>query len=321
MLLTVLVVVCPQRLIADTISPLLVQINELRPEMFGVNQQRPPALPEFFHPKVVLPGACAPIPISSPAARWAPDSRRWYQCPGGLRGGKISIEYGGPRPAVLTAIRINFLSGETLSGLLRPGETDWQVPAAETWRAVAAQYTIVGIGHILQSVDHLLFVMCLLWIAGSMHRVLITITGFTLAHSVTLILSALNVVEVPGPPIEAAISLSILFLAAEIARGKHNSVSWRYPIAVSSVFGLLHGLGFAEALKQIGLPHTELITGLLFFNVGVEIGQLAFVLVAISVQQALARTRIDWPWIVRRIPIYMIGAMSATWTIRGVLSF
>jgi hypothetical protein len=167
----------------------------------------------------------------------------------------------------------------------------------------------------------LLFVMCLLWIAGSMHRVAITITGFTLAHSVTLILSALNLVEVPGPPIEAAISLSILFLAAEIARGKHNSVSWRYPIVVSSVFGLLHGLGFAEALKQIGLPHTELITGLLFFNVGVEIGQLAFVLVAISVQQALARTRIDWPWIVKRIPIYMIGAMSATWTIRGVLAF
>ena len=153
---------------------------------------------------------------------------------------------------------------------------------------VAVQYTWLGMEHIWIGFDHLLFVLCLIWIAGSLRRILITITGFTLAHSVTLALSALQIVVLPVPPIEAVIALSVLFLATEIARGEggfngakgangaSGALTWRYPIAVSSTFGLLHGLGFAAVLNEIGLPQTELVTGLVFFNVGVEIGQVVF---------------------------------------------
>jgi hydrogenase/urease accessory protein HupE len=131
--------------------------------------------------------------------------------------------------------------------------------------------------HIWTGIDHLLFVTCLLWIAQTSRRILITITGFTFAHSITLVLSALNIVRVPVPPVEAAIALSVAFLAAEVIRGPRHNLVWQYPIVVSSAFGLLHGFGFAAALAEIGLPQTELAVGLLCFNVGVEIGQVLFV--------------------------------------------
>ncbi len=118
-------------------------------------------------------------------------------------------------------------------------------------------------------------------IAGTWRRILITITGFTIAHSITLALSALGLVRVPIPAVEAAIALSIVFLAVEIVRGDKTSLTYRYPIAVSSSFGLLHGFGFAAVLGETGLPQTEIPAALLFFNVGVELGQIAFVLAVV----------------------------------------
>jgi hydrogenase/urease accessory protein HupE len=131
--------------------------------------------------------------------------------------------------------------------------------------------------HIWGGPDHLLFVAGLMLLARRPRRIVWAITGFTVAHSITLSVAALGLFRLPVAPVEAMIALSILFLAAEIARGDAASFSHRYPIALSFVFGLLHGFGFASALGEIGLPRTELTTGLLFFNVGVEIGQLAFI--------------------------------------------
>ena len=161
------------------------------------------------------------------------------------------------------------MTGENHTVTLTRGELVWRVPLREEVATVAVQYTWLGMEHIWIGFDHLLFVLCLIWIAGGIRRILVTITGFTLAHSVTLVLAALEVVSLPVPPIEAVIALSVLFLASEIARGKQDNLTWRYPIAVSSSFGLLHGLGFAAVLGEIGLPQTELVTGLVFFNVGV----------------------------------------------------
>ena len=131
------------------------------------------------------------------------------------------------------------------------------MPDAENRFAVATEYTWLGIEHIWIGIDHLLFVACLLFIAKTSRRVLITITGFTVAHSITLALSALDLVRIPTPPVEAAIALSVVFMAWEIAKGNMNSLTHRYPIAVSSSFGLLHGFGFAAVLRDIGLPQDK----------------------------------------------------------------
>lgn len=194
---------------------------------------------------------------------------------GGFSGAEILIE-GLSRTATDALIRIENLKGNPIIGRLTSSDPSMVVPEAPTSVEVAKTYTIFGIEHIWAGIDHLLFIGCLLFVAGTWKRILITITGFTVAHSVTLALAALEIVQLPIAPVEATIALSIVFLAVEIARGNEKSLTFRYPIAVSSSFGLLHGFGFASVLQEIGLPQEEVVTALLFFNVGVEIGQVIF---------------------------------------------
>ena len=171
-------------------------------------------------------------------------------------------------------MRLQRISGEVRSTVMEPDQTRWKIPARETPGGVAADYFELGVRHILSGVDHLLFLMCLLIISATWRRILITVTGFTLAHSLTLALSALGFIQMPVAAVEAIIALSILFVATEIARNRRDTLTWRHPITVSSSFGLLHGMGFAAALSATGLPQTEITTALLFFNLGVEAGQL-----------------------------------------------
>ena len=157
-------------------------------------------------------------------------------------------------------------------------------------------------------------------------------TGFTVAHSITLALAALNLVRVPVPPVEAAIALSIVFLATEIARDRHDTLTWRYPIAVAGSFGLLHGFGFASVLNEIGLPQTEIPAALLFFNVGVEVGQILFVSVIVGVGGALAAFGLIQrdgsignegviPLRFTRPAAYIAGSLAAYWMIDRVVGF
>jgi hydrogenase/urease accessory protein HupE len=222
------------------------------------------------------------------------------------------------------------LSGETHSILASPKQTEVSIPEKESFGAVARDYLWLGVQHILGGYDHLLFLVCLMLIAGTGRRILITITGFTIAHSVTLVLSALGVVHVPIPPVEAAIALSIVFLAVEIVRGDPSSLTYRYPIAVSSSFGLLHGFGFAAVLGETGLPQTEITTALLFFNVGVEIGQIVFVVAIIAIYQAIRH--VGSAFLDRGVSIaglrslqtpaaYAVGMLAAFWLIERIASF
>jgi hydrogenase/urease accessory protein HupE len=160
--------------------------------------------------------------------------------------------------------------------------------------------------------------------------VLITITGFTIAHSITLALAALDVIRIPTPPVEAAIALSVVFLAWEIVKNDETQLTYRYPVAVSMSFGLLHGLGFAAVLRDIGLPQTELPTALLFFNVGVEIGQILFVLALVALF-LLARPvlrkvlesddhDVHWNWITTPAS-YVIGGVASYWLIDRISGF
>lgn len=183
------------------------------------------------------------------------------------------------------------------------------------WTKIASAYTGLGVEHILSGIDHLLFVLSLLFLVGFNRKLLLTITAFTLAHSLTLALSALGWLSLRSPPVEASIALSIMLVASE-ALGNRQTLSRRWPEAVAFLFGLVHGLGFAGALKAIGLPQNHLPMALLSFNVGVEIGQLLLIAAAYLVYRAL-RGRLA---AARRPCLYAIGSVAAFWSIGRILA-
>lgn len=176
---------------------------------------------------------------------------------------------------------------------------------------IARAYTVLGVEHILSGFDHLLFVLALLFLVGFNRQLLFTITAFTLAHSLTLALSALGLLTLRSPPVEATIALSIVLVAAEALHGG-RTLARRWPALVAFLFGLVHGLGFAGALQEIGLPQKHLAAALLSFNVGVELGQLFVVALAFGFYRALSR----WPQstMARAPALYAIGTIAAYWS-------
>ena len=253
-----------------------------------------------------------------------------YQCTTALAGAAVSLDFPSTNPSLTTIIRVLTHDGLLLSGLLAPDEVTWTIPEApERWE-VAANYTELGIEHIAVGWDHLLFVALMVLLARTPRRTLIMVTGFTVAHSLTLALSTLDLVSLPIPVVETAIALSIVFLAAEIARGNRQTLTHRFPLLATGLFGLLHGFGFASVLREVGLPPTELPTALLFFNVGVEIGQIVFVVVIYAAglgwQAAMRRSRFGRRgFMVEGSPAatataYAVGAIASFWTIERLLA-
>jgi len=317
--------------IADDNRPFHVEITEIHESTYSVRWSTPPTSTADNSPQVQLPKTCDILSPrdnlrAMPTVRHAA-GRAIYRCQPSLSGQTIVIRFALDNPSVSSLIRYEALSGERHSRVLSPDQGEWQIPAKETTSQVAHEYTLLGIQHILGGTDHLLFIVCLLWIAGTGRRILITITGFTIAHSATLALSVLKVVTVPVPPVETSIALSIVILASEIVKGQNNRLTWRYPISVSCVFGLLHGLGFAAALSEVGLPQTELVTGLLFFNIGVEIGQVLFAGSVILVIYTVKRVLSLWPQKSslnrhsRAMAGYCIGSIASFWMIERCVSF
>jgi len=232
-----------------------------------------------------------------------------------LEGQTITI-VGLERTITDALVRIRLADGTEITRLLKPEAASMQVKGERGAPGVAA-YLVLGIQHILLGIDHLLFVFGLLLLVQSRTRLLWTLTAFTVAHSITLGMSALGLVHLPVPLVEAAIALSILFVAVEVVnlwRG-HPGLSSRWPWAVAFAFGLLHGFGFASALGEIGLPKDAVVPALLLFNVGVEIGQLMFVAVVLALRAVLRRigpmllTRGRW------LAPYAIGALAGFWCI------
>jgi hypothetical protein len=188
--------------------------------------------------------------------------------------------------------------------------------------AGAKRYTLLGIEHILVGIDHLLFVLALLFVVGGGWRLVKTITAFTVAHSITLGLATLGYISMPSAPVEAAIALSIVFLCVEIIHTQQGrkGLAFSYPWVVAFAFGLLHGLGFAGALSEIGLPPSEIPLALLFFNIGVELGQLLFVFGVLAAMALLRNGAKILPSSVafqraERAMVYVIGVLSSYWLI------
>ena len=203
---------------------------------------------------------------------------------GPLSGQTLFIE-GLKKTLIDVLVRIEYLNGEEVVFMLQPDNDRMIVPGRTTSWDVIKTYTYLGMIHIWMGIDHLLFVLALMIITLGFKKIIKTITAFTLAHSITLSMSILGYASLPGPPVEAVIALSIVFLAVEILRIQdgQQTLTSKKPWLVAFVFGLLHGFGFAGALTDVGLPQTEIPLALAFFNIGVEIGQIAFVLVVLMV--------------------------------------
>jgi hypothetical protein len=189
-----------------------------------------------------------------------------------------------------------------------------------SWLDAAKRYTALGIEHILLGIDHLLFVLALLLIVRGPWMLVKTVTAFTVAHSITLALATLGFINVSSAPVEAAIALSIVFLCVEIVHARQGRIGLaiRYPWVVAFAFGLLHGLGFAGALAEIGLPQSEIPIALLFFNIGVEIGQLMFVAVVLGLIWGIKKVQPEsWRW-ASVVPAYVIGTIATYWLFERV---
>ena len=179
----------------------------------------------------------------------------------------------------------------------------------------------LGFQHILLGADHLLFVLGLMLIVADRWMLVKTLTAFTVAHSITLALATLGYASAPLLPLNAAIALSILFLGPEIVRAWRGETSFtiRHPWVVAFAFGLLHGFGFASGLTEMGLPKDEIPLALLLFNIGVELGQLAFVLLVVLLERAFRVLEVRWPLPLQRLPGYVVGTLGAFWTIQRTL--
>jgi hydrogenase/urease accessory protein HupE len=220
-------------------------------------------------------------------------------------------------------VRIEFVDGSSWVERLTPPRPEAMIPAQQSGWLVAVAYRKLGVEHILLGIDHLLFVLALLIIARGTWSLLAAITAFTAAHSITLALATLGFVHVPSKPVEAMIALSIVFVAAEIVRARRGrkGLAASAPWLVAFTFGLLHGLGFAGALSEVGLPQGHIPVALLFFNIGVEFGQLLFVAAVLVIAALIRRSRSPLPPWARLVPPYAIGSVAMFWVIQRIASF
>lgn len=218
-------------------------------------------------------------------------------------------------------VRVTFADGSVFSAIVKPQDPNVVLDRSGVGNVI--EYLVLGIEHLLLGFDHILFVIGLMFFLSRFGPLLKAITAFTAAHSVTLALSALDLVKLPQGPVEAVIALSIVFLAVEKLRGVEDSLTANYTWIVAFVFGLLHGFGFAGVLHEIGLPRDALVRSLFLFNLGVEIGQIVVVLIALAIAYAVRRLFEETPdWLVRT-PLYASGVVASYWLVErtaGILA-
>ena len=248
---------------------------------------------------------------------------RWaFKSPGALVGDTIYFN-GLKRTLTDVLVRIERIDGTTQVEMVGPSQPYLVVEAAPSKARIIWTYLVLGVEHIIFGIDHLLFVFALLLIVDGVGKLVRTITAFTVAHSITLATAALGFVHVPGPPVEAIIALSIAFVAMEILRRQQGKegLTAKSPWLVAFTFGLLHGFGFAGALSEIGLPEQAIPLSLLFFNVGVEVGQLMFVFAIIAIEWVLKKTKVEFPKWAHAAPAYLIGSLAMFWVFERVAGF
>ncbi|OHC26610.1 MAG: hypothetical protein A2Y50_12420 [Pseudomonadales bacterium RIFCSPLOWO2_12_59_9] len=299
--------------------PASLLIEEQQPFEFSVSWRVPTVqggaalgiVPRF-------PADC--VALAAPSEIFASSSRISHsqlRCSQGLRDGARILFDGMPVTMVNALVRVGYLDGRSLSLIASPQSPQVELGLPAQGRVDVAGYFALGAEHILGGIDHLLFVFCLILLVQGRWRLLQTITAFTLAHSITLVAATLGYVQMPSAPVEATIALSIVLLACELLRpAGRQGLAARWPWLVAFCFGLLHGLGFAGALSEVGLPADDIPLALLLFNLGVEAGQLLFVAAVLALLAGLRRLRWSWPQWLRQVPAYAVGSASAFWLLQ-----
>ncbi len=317
--------------IAHEIRPAFLEIREVEPSIYDILWKTPAQGQMRLALNVILPAECSNVAEPRSTLVEAAVIQRWRtRCEGGLVGKSIAIEN---LSQTLTDTIVNFepMEGAPKTLRLTPDAPSTTIPAKQSWTEVAATYFGLGVEHILLGFDHLMFVLALLLLVRDIKRLVGAITAFTVAHSLTLAGTTFGWVKLASAPVEATIALSIMFVAVEImrARGGKDSLTARLPWLASFAFGMLHGFGFAGALREIGIPEDAAPLALLFFNLGVEVGQLTFIAVVLTVmllwkRLAPAPFNARWSDVAWRAPVYLIGITSAYWFVErtvGVLAF
>ena len=303
--------------------PAYLELDETAPARFDVIWRTP--LNAGMHLPIALKFSDGVSNVTEPAVRELPDSlveRRIIKVSDSIAGKRI--DFVGLQATITDVlVRVRLLDGSESTTVARPSKAWVEITGSRGLLPVAGSYALLGIEHIAFGIDHLLFVLALLIITNGTVRLLKTVTAFTIAHSITLALATLGFVHIPSRPVEATIALSIVFVAFEIIRlreGQHGIAS-RAPWIVAFTFGLLHGFGFAGALSEVGLPQNHIPTALFFFNVGVEIGQIAFISVVLVFIGMVRRILPRAPRWTELIPPYAIGSVAMFWVVQRVAAF
>jgi len=309
---------------AHELQPGSLDVRQLTPERYEVIWRAPIYYGKPHPAKLQLPENWQTV--GEPTVRQLSDSalhRRVVDVPNGVIDSGVIRFLGLEATITDVFVRFSWLDGTQTTAIARPGQPWVNIVGQRSAWQVAGDYTVLGVDHILSGFDHLTFVLALLLIVSGARRLLVTVTAFTLAHSITLAAATLGVLWVPGPPIEATIALSILFLASELVKVNRGqaSLTARYPWVVAFAFGLLHGFGFAGALGDVGLPQNEIPLALLTFNVGVELGQLLFIAAVLTLISVARKVRTEWPVWAHQLPAYGIGSIAAFWFIERVAGF
>jgi hydrogenase/urease accessory protein HupE len=311
---------------AHELRPAYLELCELRPGQFSVLWKTPMVgdarlalTPEFSGDAQAVSQVVTRTPPGAAVQTWT------LRAPT-LRGQTLRIR--GLESTMTDAlVRAEFADGTSWTQRLTARDPSATIPTRESAITVAGVYLTLGIEHILTGVDHLAYILAMLYLVRGWKRILATMTAFTATHSLTLTGAALGWVHVPQPPAEACIALSIVFVANEIVRSHQGrpGLTARWPWVVSFTFGLLHGFGFAGALSEVGLPQTAIPVALLFFNLGVEVGQLLFIASVYlaawlmkQLAQRLALASPAWSW---RIAPYSIGSVAMFWLIQRLSVF
>ena len=308
---------------AHEMRPGYLEIKELTPATYSVLWKVPMRGDMRLRLDPQLPAACTEaVPPSARTAGGALITRWTVRCDSALAGQPIVIA-GLENTLTDVLARVQHLDGAVFTTRVTPREPAFRVAGSPGRLALAGTYLWLGVEHILLGIDHLLFVFALLIIVNGVRRLVWTVTSFTLAHSITLAAATLGFVQVPRQPVEAMIALSILFLATEIVHSRRGRPGYveRWPWVVAFIFGLLHGFGFAGALAEVGLPAHAIPYALVFFNIGVEIGQLVFIAAVLTLGWLIHRIRTFPLRPAELTTSYLIGGVAAYWTIDRVSGF
>jgi hydrogenase/urease accessory protein HupE len=295
------------------LAPVLLELRELGDGRAAIAWKTPLLRARGVSPRPEVPPSCRPLAPPVTATEGAGVVTRWTAQCGPLRGLRIGIQ--GLADPLVGVVRVVLADGVVAQGVVSAREPVLTVPERPRPRDVVLGYLRLGVEHIATGPDHLLFVFGLVLLAATTRRILGTVTAFTVGHSVTLSLAALGLTAVPTRAIEVAIAGSVLALAIELARdtGASPTAMRRRPWLLAFVFGLLHGLGFASALRDAGLPAGEVPLALVAFNGGIEIGQVAFVAAILALRRLAGALDLAWPPWVRRVPVYAMGVLAAYW--------